>query len=130
MITFLLLLPRSFVDCLNSVDDLIRNIVVLLRLVGNKSDQADHAGDGKDQEGDVHVQGEVSATELRVDTVGDGLTDRLERSEETTRSRGGLDVGREGAENPVNTELAPVARTECQRVCANPKEQAYLKMIR
>jgi len=99
---------------LNSLSNSIRDIVVILGLVRNESDQTDHARDGKRQEGDVDVQGEVAAAELRVDAVRDGLTDSLERSEETTGSGGRLDVGRECTENPVDAELAPVSGAEGQ----------------
>lgn len=49
---------------------------------------------------------------IRVDRVRDCLPQRLEGAEETAGAGGGFDVGGEGAEEPVEGELAEVAGAE------------------
>jgi hypothetical protein len=84
---------------------------VVLRLERDETDESDHARHGDHQQGNVDVERDVASRSSlpRVDTVRNGLTDRLGRSKETASARSRLDVGGERAEDPVDTELAPVS---------------------
>ena len=95
----------------------ISNIIDVDRHIGNHLDQeveardCDGCDDAEDDEGYVLVQRLV-----RVDTVRNGLAERLKAAEETTGARGGLDVCRERAENPEHGELKRVAKDEEEQV--------------
>ena len=107
------LLSNFTIPASNNLTSISVSITLSLhRRLRHSPNQAHDKRHNQHQQRGINIERNLRRNSARVKTIRNRLASRLKRAERTPAARGLFDVGGEGAEDPVELQLGPVAGDE------------------